>query len=539
MFPAGCRVLAAVSGGADSMALLHLLAVNRERLGLEAVYAFHLNHGLRGAEAGRDEQAVRSFCRTLGVPLYCEHARMLAREKPAGLSVEMWARELRCRWYYRYARRLGCRVATAHNQNDCAETVLFQLARGSGLDGAAGIPPVRELAFSETELADFGMAGELFLQQTAESAFTNGPERPEREEDRSVSAVQPPDRPIAGAFARPGTEAAVVLGADAALCEGSAGTAGAETAAGRFGAQPTGESGGHEALPVMLVRPLIGTPRADVERYCAQNGIAFVTDSTNLSDLFSRNRVRHTVLPALEQVNAAAAVHLAAFAGRAGEAQDYIGSQAEALLCEAALGDGWCAGCLAASHPALQSEAVRRLLGCHADAARVSLCLAALRAGQGRVQLAPDCYFTVSRGVVSVRAAAVQSLPYCVEARPGANRVGEWTLHLLQNDEFSIKNVEKPQERSLLNAIDCGKIIGNICFRSKIDGEVFKSARFGVTKPLKKLYAELGIAPERRPGWPLLADEKGPVWVLGIGAAQRVRVDGATRSAIEIQTEHE
>lgn len=135
----GERVLCAVSGGADSLAMLWCLHLLREELGV-TVCAAHFNHGLRGAEADADEAFVRDFCEAHQIEFYAGRADVAAFAKENGLSPEEAAREKR----YEFLLCLPCdKVATAHTADDNAETVLLHLLRGSGLRGLCGIPPVR------------------------------------------------------------------------------------------------------------------------------------------------------------------------------------------------------------------------------------------------------------------------------------------------------------------------------------------------------------------------------------------------------------
>ena len=188
----GQRVLVALSGGADSTALLLCLRA----LGYD-VAAAHLNHGLRGAEGDRDEQFVHSLCARLGVPLYAGSADVIGYAREAGVGTEEAARVLRYRFLEACADKASAdRIATAHTADDNLETVLFHLARGSGTRGMAGIPPVR----------------------------------------------------------------------------------------GR------------------IIRPLLPVTRAEVEAYLREKGQDYVTDSSNLSSAYTRNRVRHEVVPALREI---------------------------------------------------------------------------------------------------------------------------------------------------------------------------------------------------------------------------------------------
>lgn len=134
----GDTVVCAVSGGADSVCMLHVLLSLRDTLGI-IVEAAHFNHHLRGAESDRDEAFVRQLCKTLDVHLYVDGGDVQSRAALAHESIEEAARKLR----YAFFSSLPGLVATAHTQDDNLETVLLNLTRGTGLTGLCGIPPKR------------------------------------------------------------------------------------------------------------------------------------------------------------------------------------------------------------------------------------------------------------------------------------------------------------------------------------------------------------------------------------------------------------
>lgn len=142
MVESGGKVIVALSGGADSVVLFHLLWGLREELGIE-VMAAHFEHGLRGEESQQDAVFVQELCKKHGVKLFIRYGRMSDEPKPPGESVEAWARRLRYAFFERIAEEDGAKVATAHTLSDNAETVLFHAIRGAGPRGLAGIPPVR------------------------------------------------------------------------------------------------------------------------------------------------------------------------------------------------------------------------------------------------------------------------------------------------------------------------------------------------------------------------------------------------------------
>jgi tRNA(Ile)-lysidine synthase len=193
-------VLVAVSGGADSLALLGCL-----RTAGYPLLVASFNHRLR-PEAESDLAHVGRIVEALGLPFVSDSGDVAAYANAKGLSIEEAARELRYRFLFRAARQAGAQaVATGHTADDQAETVLMHFLRGAGLSGLKGMPPRLILPLFDAQIA--------------------------------------------------------------------------------------------------LVRPLLGWTRAETEAYCRQNGLDYLTDSTNRDTTYLRNRLRHELLPQLESYN--------------------------------------------------------------------------------------------------------------------------------------------------------------------------------------------------------------------------------------------
>lgn len=197
----GDTITCAVSGGADSMALLWAMYLLKEEWELD-LRAAHFNHHLRGEESQRDEQFVRDFCDGYGIPLTVGHGHVTSGKK----GLEAAARDAR----YSFLRTLPGKIATAHTADDNAETVLMHLVRGTGLKGLGGITPV------------------------------NG----------------------------------------------------------------------------SIIRPLLSVTRQDIEDFLSEYSLEFITDSSNETDDFLRNRLRHHVLPYLRAENPRFAENTSAMALR-------------------------------------------------------------------------------------------------------------------------------------------------------------------------------------------------------------------------------
>ena len=208
--PPSPAYLVALSGGADSRLLLELTIRTLSEQEPEAdpgrrIMAAHLHHGIRGAEADRDEEFCRQLCAKSGIPLAVEHADIPALAASQGESIETAARKAR----YDFFRRIMAEhripvLLTAHHADDNLETLLDRLLRGSGTKGMGGIPPTRSL----------------------------------------------------------------------------------------------GQTDG--GLSLTVARPILEWTKQDILKECAALGLDFVTDSTNGETAYTRNRLRHTVIPALE-----------------------------------------------------------------------------------------------------------------------------------------------------------------------------------------------------------------------------------------------
>lgn len=143
LLPSGATIVAACSGGPDSLALVHLLADLRNDVGFQ-LFVAHVNHGLRGQDSDQDADYVRDFCAELSLPFFCGHIDVKEEIRRCGGSLEEVARKLR----YEKLRRIavdvgGAWIATGHHRDDQAETLLLNLLRGSGSRGLSAMRPRR------------------------------------------------------------------------------------------------------------------------------------------------------------------------------------------------------------------------------------------------------------------------------------------------------------------------------------------------------------------------------------------------------------
>lgn len=143
MINKGDRIVAGVSGGADSVCLFHVLLELKKEYSIQ-LFVVHIHHGLRPVDADRDEAYVKELCKRHAVFCHSVRADVSGLSQREGLSLEEAGRVARYEEFYRFLQENKCnKIAIAHNKNDNAETFLFNLFRGSGLTGLRGIPPVR------------------------------------------------------------------------------------------------------------------------------------------------------------------------------------------------------------------------------------------------------------------------------------------------------------------------------------------------------------------------------------------------------------
>lgn len=187
------NIIIGVSGGIDSMSLLHFLKNNTGN----KITSVHINHMLRGSESDRDEKFVKQKCKDYKVDFVSKKIDVYSFSKKNKLGIEESAREVRYKFFQEVAKKYNAKIVTAHTLSDSIETIIFNFTRGAGLSGLCGIPPVR---------------GDI-------------------------------------------------------------------------------------------VRPFINVSRSEIEKYAKKYSIDYVNDSSNFSNSYSRNRIRHFIIPELKKIN--------------------------------------------------------------------------------------------------------------------------------------------------------------------------------------------------------------------------------------------
>ena len=272
----------------------------------------------------------------------------------------------------------------------------------------------------------------------------------------------------------------------------------------------------------IFIRPLILCTRGEVEEYCRKNGIEYVTDSTNLSDEYTRNKIRHNVIPILKQINPSAEKAAVRTAAELSEDNLFLEKCADKYLSDNISGGGLDVSEL--PEAPIAKRAIKRF----AEMTDRDLSLDNMHI----LEICKICNEGGRTGLPLAYSAEVKDNKLFITNNSEKNCTNfkfDVQIERRINDLFT--NGEKINNLLLKNSLDCDKIIGKSVSRTRLPGDSIRLAGRGCTKSLKKLMNELSIAPELRDSLPVIADEAGVIWIYGIGVAQRCAV---TKNSAEV-----
>ncbi len=406
------------SGGADSVCLLDILTSLKDEYDI-IVKAVHVNHNIRGEEAKADELFVREFCESRGIELYVYSIDVPTLSKQRKISLEECGRQVR----YECFEKASCdAVAVAHTLSDSIETMLFNLARGTGAKGLAGISPARE-----------------------------------------------PD----------------------------------------------------------IIRPLISCTRKEIEEYCSARSLEFVTDSTNLSDDYTRNHIRHNIVPAFEKINPDFESSFLRAMNSVKEEDDFVERCSRKLLEESKCGEGYKLSALSRADNAVLKKCIlyilKQKMNKPPEAKHIEACFDVIRKTKGKIELAKDLYIFADGDIIS----------FCTSEKD----IAEWKVYFKDNiavtpcGSFSLEETDFTDS----NSFDMEKVKNPLFLSSRLPGDCFTFKKRGVTKSLRKLFNELKIPAGKRNTVAVLHDGENVVWVEDIGVNAGYIPDEKSQKIITIK----
>lgn len=447
-------VVAGVSGGADSVCLLYMLLELQKKIPF-SIHVVHMNHMIR-EEAGDDAAYVESLCRQYKLPftLFCRDVEQEARKRK--ISTEEAGRQLRYEAFYQIMReqaqgRRG-RIAIAHNKNDCCETFLFHLFRGSGLQGLSGIRPVRE----------------------------------------------------------------------------------------------------------DIIRPILCMERDEIEAFLKEKDISFCIDKTNLEDNYTRNRIRHHILPvAEEEISQNTVAHISEACERIREAYELI-EDMTMQACEACVradekGIHILEKPFLALHKTIQGYCLREILTRAAgsrrnlEAVHVQSLRELFEKQCGR-QLNLPCELVARReyeGICLAKKQEVQTMD------SSEYRIGQEEEQLLRSGETVFISLSEQEELALTlyrgsewknipqktytKWLDYDRIKNSIVVRKRKKGDFLTINTSNQTKSLKAYFIDQKVPKEDRDNVWLVADESHVMWIIGGRISSFYKVSEATEQIIEMK----
>ncbi|MBQ9065305.1 MAG: tRNA lysidine(34) synthetase TilS [Blautia sp.] len=436
LLPENAFVAAGVSGGSDSVVMLHILLRMAENMDME-LHVIHVNHGIRGEEAVRDEDFVKSLCKKRGIPFALFEYDVPSMSAEQHMSLEEAGRMARRMAFREFREQNGIpeqrfRIALAHNRDDLCETVLHNLARGTGLRGLCSMKP---------------SSGEI-------------------------------------------------------------------------------------------IRPVLALSKDEINRYAEENGLAYITDSTNLCDDYTRNRIRKHVMPYLtEHVNLRAAEHIAEVSGLASQAVEYMEKKAHETLercleeeTDASRGEMIFLGMpFLMENPALQPyvimEALERTAGRRKDFTMRHI-RDVLDISNGNTGRSADLPYGVTavreKGGLCIRKKeTVPLLHRCIKSR-----IVEYCGQEIIKNRFE-------------KWFDNDKITEEVVFRTRQAGDYMVIHPDGKRKKLTRVMIDDGIPSDIRDVMPLAAAGSHVLWIAGGRASEGFRVGSGTKNILELYIDNE
>ena len=445
------RVLLAVSGGADSVAMTHGLVRLRRQGALDCNFVIgHINHCLRGAESDADEAFVDQLGRTLGLPVILQRVDINDYAVEHKLSIETAGRVVRLQSLARMAEENGCEaIATAHHKDDLAETMVHRLMRGTGFRGLCGIWPKSEV----------------------------------------------------------------------------------------FGAK--------------FIRPMLGLRRAEIIQYTKDNSIQWREDASNRNINFTRNKIRHRLLPVLEDESRSVVDQLAILSSETQRFQQVVKKQAQAIVGKAEYYQNRGQfeikqDLLAELPPWVFYEVVREVLTAlgaglrnysqqHFDAiARMVRQEKAKADFPGQVEIAVD------NDAVSIQVntnSAILSSESITLLMGQTVQFGQWEIFakLLNSDEIDSQRFFKTKD-AFVEWFDADKIAGNIEVCCRKDGDRFWPIGGKGEKKVGRFLMDARLPSEIKSKAVIVKDAKKILWLAPIRMSEHAKVTEQTTKILEIQT---
>ncbi len=441
MLESGDGVVVGVSGGADSICLLLALHELKERLEIGRLVVVHVNHMIRGTEADEDEVFVEELCKKNNIEFVTFHKDIPVYASANKLTIEEAGRMFRYECFEKTLEEYSCnKIAVAHNKNDLAETVIFNIIRGTGLKGISGIMPVRG----------------------------------------------------------------------------------------------------------NVIRPILGMTRGNIEEYLAKREQSFRVDSTNSELDYTRNKIRHLIIPAMEDINSGAIKHICQMADEAKKSYSFIHEQALGEYDADIEEDGFGKSITLDVHqlymvsPVLQEHVVHEAIGYVAGEKKnitrnhIMSVVALIYQDTGRlVELPYNIKARKSYDKLIISNKISQETDFNISINSSGSYIipGWGCVDVSIQDKVDDIEVSK---KIYTKMADYDKIKDGLCIRTPADGDYIVIDSMGKTKKLSRVFIDNKIDRKMRNNWPILANDKEVLWVFGLRYSESCKIQDDTKRIIHL-----
>lgn len=427
------NIIVCVSGGADSMSLLHFLHKNSKHIGINNIIVAHVNHLLRGESSYRDELFVKNFCESNGITFHIKRIKVKEEAERMNLGLEECGRKKRYEFFNELSIKYNAKIATAHTLSDNIETVLLNLSRGTGLNGICGIPAVRD----------------------------------------------------------------------------------------------------------NIIRPLILVSREEIEQYCRDNELTFVTDMTNFSDCYNRNKIRLNVIPVLKKINSGFEESMSRTISSLIVDNNYLNKEAEKIK-EKSYSykeGGYDINILSKEDLSIRSRVVISIIKekCKFDIekAHINKVLSMIENRKGSINLPRNIYIYIENDKIKISEHLKKEKKLWEYKLKDISTLTEggrkFIIRKVSIDEY---NKMSDLEKECIYVFDNDSIPEGTIIRNRRDSDKIFIPYRKVTKSLKKLFNEEKVPVDKRDKLLILSNGDEILWIEGFKCLNKFKIKKETRDII-------
>lgn len=281
-----------------------------------------------------------------------------------------------------------------------------------------------------------------------------------------------------------------------------------------------------------VIRPLIECTRKEIECYCAENDVPYITDSTNLTDDYSRNFIRHNIVSSFGNINESFESAIASAMDTLRTENAFIERCKDEIIESSKCDGGYKTSCLLSADTAVRRRVIAEILGQYMkkdiERRHIDLVVEAILNGDGKIEISKDLYVVINENFISFENKIIEAQEWETTGYKGVFETPAGIFNLYEASSDECKSI---------NAIDADKIIGKVYMSSRRQNDSFYSKLRQNTKSLKKLFNEAKIPSLERNNIAVLRDDKNLIWIDGFGTDGKYLPDINSKNILIIKKE--